>query len=528
MRKPMAAILAAVAAVTMSLSPGIGAPAPARTTIAVLPLANASGDANEDYFAGGLTDEIAVALTRVPGLGVVARSSVFLLKDQNAGATAIGKTINADYLVNGSARKAENNRVRIEVSLIRAADNSQAWHEEYYTEYANIFDIEADIAQKIAAALKIPTGLKPGESLVRNRTKTIEAYDDFLRAKALARGRGAKPLADAAVVLEQVVTREPDYAPAAALLAYDYSLTPLFAPSLRSSEPEVERQIVARTIPRADSLAKRAVALDPKGAEGFVGLGYANLVQRKMLAAEDAFKQALALDPNQADGLHGYSQFLAAMGRVKESIAMREHLQAIEQSIINYTADTAEIIWLDGATDKAIAMLEPFRPGRTLELAIIQAASGRYRESAALIREMPAANYPNGMAEAAAKILETAPAKAASPANLPKLGNLGFAFMHVGAPERTLEFYEAEIAGNYYQPISTTWFWHPSYAAVRKTERFKTLARDLGLVEYWRRARLAGPVPPRRRQRFRLRVMGKDGFRALGAGCYGSRRKHAQ
>jgi tetratricopeptide (TPR) repeat protein len=248
----------------------------------------------------------------------------------------------------------------------------------------------------------------------------------------------------------------------------------------------VERGIVARTIPRADELAKRAVARDPKGAEGFVGLGYANLVQRKMLAAEDAFKQALLLDPNQADGLHGYSQFIAAMGRVKESIAMREHLQGIEQSIINYTADTAEILWLDGETDKAIAMLEPFRPGRTLELAIIQAASGRYRESATLIREMPQANYPSGMAEAAAKLLETAPAKAAAPANLPKLGNLGFAFMHVGAPERVLEFYEAEISGNYYQPISTTWFWHPSYAAVRKTERFKKLVRDLGLVEYWR------------------------------------------
>jgi Tfp pilus assembly protein PilF len=111
------------------------------------------------------------------------------------------------------------------------------------------------------------------------------------------------------------------------------------------------------------------------------------MVQRKMLAAEDAFKQALALNSNQADGLHGYSQLLAARGRIKASLAMREHLQALEQFIINYTADTAEIYWLDGDTEKAVAMLQPFRPGRTLELALVQAAAGRYREAAAAIRE---------------------------------------------------------------------------------------------------------------------------------------------
>ena len=125
------------------------------------------------------------------------------------------------------------------------------------------------------------------------------------------------------------------------------------------------------------------------------------------------------------------------------------------------------------------------RPGRTLELALVQASAGRYREAAAAIREMPATNYPAGMTEAAAKILESAPAKSAAPAALPRIGNLSFAYMHVGAPERVLEFYEDEIRAGYFQPISATWFWHPTYAAVRKTERFKKVVRDLGLVEYW-------------------------------------------
>src|SRR3981189_1715100 len=127
--------------------------------------------------------------------------------------------------------------------------------------------------------------------------------------------------------------------------------------------------------------------LDSGNAEGFVALGYTHMVQRHMLDAEDAFKQAIALNPNHADGLHGYSQLLAALGRVKESLAMREHLQSGEQFIINYTADTAEIYWLDGDTAKALAMLQPFRPGRTLELAIVLAAPGRSQESARGRRE---------------------------------------------------------------------------------------------------------------------------------------------
>src|SRR5262249_1565685 len=181
------------------------------------------------------------------------------------------------------------------------------------------------------------------------------------------------------------------------------------------------------------------------------------------------------------------------------SLAMREHLQKGEQFITNYTADTAEIYWLDGATEKAVAMLQPFRPGRTLELALVQAAAGRYREAAAANREMAATDYPSGMTEAAARILESAPTISSAPDTLPRIGNLSFAYMHVGAPERVLEFYEDEISAGYFQPISTTWFWHPTYAAVRKTERFKKVAEGLGLVEYWRargwpqQCRPAGP-----------------------------------
>ena len=474
----------AVAALVCVPSAAVAAEAPsaARPTLAVLPFENTAGAARQDFFAAGLTDEVATALAAVRGLEVVARSSAFQLKPADRDPKAAGRALNAHYLVQGSARISPDENGLITVRLVEANDGAELWSQNYDTQPAGIYDVEEDIARKVAAALKVPTGPDP---LVHSQTEPF-AYLDFLRAKVAARPRGAAALGDAAAFLEKVLVRDPEYAPAAALLAYDYALTPLFAPSLRGGDPEEERKIVERTTPKSEALARRATLLDPQSAEAFVALGYASLVQLKMVAAEDAFKQALAINPDQADGLHGYSQFLAAMGRIKESLALREHLQAIEPFIINYTADTAEIYWLAGDTEKAVAMLQQFRPGRTLELALVEASAGHYREAAAALREMPARNYPAGMLEAAAKTLESAPAKAAAPAALPRLGNMSFAYMHVGAPERVLEFYEDEIKAGYFQPISTTWFWHPSYAAVRKTERFKTVARDLGLVDYWR------------------------------------------
>jgi TolB-like protein len=293
-------------------------------TLAVLPLENNSGDAAQDFLAAGMADEIAVALAGVRGLGVVARSSSFQLKPSDRENQAAGKALNASHVVQGTARMRAD-RVQLSLRLMRSSDGARLWSEDFDAGLTEIFDLEDNIARKIANALQLPVGMD--ERLVRSRTRDVAVYLDFLRAKVAARPRGAAALASAVALLEKVVEREADFAPASALLAYAYALTPLFAPSLRAGMPEEERKVVDRTVPRSDALARRATTLDAKNAEAFVALGYANMVQRRMLAAEDAFRQALALNPNQADGLHGYSQLVAALGRVKESLAMREHLK---------------------------------------------------------------------------------------------------------------------------------------------------------------------------------------------------------
>jgi adenylate cyclase len=181
--------LAAVTALALCLelpSAAAQAPTSARPKLAVLPLENNSGDATQNFFAEGMTDEIASALTGVRGVDVVARSSSFQLKPGDRDIKAIGQSLNASYLVQGSARMMAG-RVHLNVRVVQASDGAQLWSEELDAALPGIFDLEENIAKKIAAALNVSAN--PGEVLVRSRTGNTDAYLDFLRAKVAERGR---------------------------------------------------------------------------------------------------------------------------------------------------------------------------------------------------------------------------------------------------------------------------------------------------------------------------------------------------
>ena len=129
-----------------------------------------------------------------------------------------------------------------------------------HRQITDIFTTQEDIAEAIAGALRVPLGLKRGDTLVRNRTKDLESYDQYLRAKALVRERGIQPLTDGATLLEQVVARDPDYAPAWALLAQAYDLTPIYHPAWFGGVVEEFRRIVDASLPKAEAAARRAMA----------------------------------------------------------------------------------------------------------------------------------------------------------------------------------------------------------------------------------------------------------------------------
>src|SRR5207302_3466335 len=135
-----------------------------------------------------MTEEITAALAKVPDLRVVARTSAFEFKGKNIEVDKIGQQLHATHLIEGSVRKA-GNRVRITAQLIKADDGTHIWAENYDRDLTDIFAIQEDIARALAASLRMPLGLKPGENLVSNRGIDPESYQQYLRAKALFRGR---------------------------------------------------------------------------------------------------------------------------------------------------------------------------------------------------------------------------------------------------------------------------------------------------------------------------------------------------
>jgi len=236
-------------------------------SIAVLPFENLSGDATQEFFSDGMTEEITSALAKIADLRVVGRTSAFQFKGEKKDWRAIGQALLATHLLEGSVRKA-GTRVRVAVQLIKTDDGKQIWSESYDRELTDVFAIQEDIATAISGALRMPLGLKAGEHLVSNRAIDPDSYQQYLRAKSLVRGRGQTGLLNSATLLEEIVGRNPNFAPAWALLALDYHLQPNSNPTRTTGSLAEFRNVVNALRPMAEAAAQRAVELDPNLADG--------------------------------------------------------------------------------------------------------------------------------------------------------------------------------------------------------------------------------------------------------------------
>jgi TolB-like protein len=458
-------------------------------SLAVLPFVNLSSDKEQEFFSDGITEEITTALAQVKGLRVVGRTSAFAFKGQNKDLRTIAQALGATDIIEGSVRKA-GNRLRITAQLVRADNDSHLWAENYDRELNDVFAIQEEIAQAIAASLQVPLGLKKGETLVTNRAVDSEGYENYLRAKALVRARGKGPLSEAASLLETVVAHNPNYAPAWALLSEAYLLVTEYEPIAFGGSAADLRKAAAAVMPKAEAAGQKAIELDPKLPDGYAALGAIDDAIGKLTLADDMFNRALALDPNNPDTLHFYAIMLAESGHEKKALAMRLRLRQLEALVPVFNWNTASVLLMTGQTDAALAMNQQMPPdtpafGRA-GFALIYAVAGRYREAADMLESIPADQVDPEVSKAAARLMRTAPAKIASSAALPPIGQFGWIYLFVGAPERMLEYYERNVEAGFNFGLSGQSLWGPFSVPVRTTERFKMLVRRAGYVDYWR------------------------------------------
>ncbi|MGE4063252.1 MAG: hypothetical protein AB7E79_07770 [Rhodospirillaceae bacterium] len=473
------------------------APAPEGISIAVLPFVNLSSDPEQEFFSDGMTEEITSALAKIQSLRVVGRTSAFKFKGQNEDLRTIGKALSASHVLEGSVRKS-GSRVRITAQLIRADDGTHLWTENYDRELTDIFAIQDEISRAIAGAMHAPLGLRAGELLVASRGIDPESYQLYLRAKALFRARGnmQKPLTAAAALLDQVVAANPDYAPGWALKAQVYANLPQESfPQLRTAEER--RKVVEPALDTAEAAARRALELASNSADSYAAAANVQVFRGNRSLMEDLYRQALKIDPFNPEALHGLSQQLHGVGRQKEAFPLRQQLQALEPLVPRYNIYTGHVYFGAGRFSEALALYEGLPAGfegRDSRIAATYAALGRYEEAATAILNAPRGVFPASDAEAAVRLLRLAPTPVARD-QLPEIkGPLAFVYVFVGAAELAgeyaLDVQELTMRSRYGSlgggSVVFTLQSSPYYQAIRKTDRYKKLARDAGYLDYWR------------------------------------------
>jgi eukaryotic-like serine/threonine-protein kinase len=180
-----------------------------RPSIAVLPFANMSADPENEYFSDGLAEEILNALAQIPGLKVIARTSAFAFKGKNEDIRRIAEALSVKTVLEGSVRKA-GNRIRVTAQLIAAADGSHLWSQRYDRELSDVFAVQDEIAEAIAAALRITISTPAGET--RKPTSSVAAYEAFLKAEYYFGKSTWDGFRRAKECLEQALALDPGFA----------------------------------------------------------------------------------------------------------------------------------------------------------------------------------------------------------------------------------------------------------------------------------------------------------------------------
>ncbi len=347
-------IAGALAVVTLTVLAVVRPWSHRQTTIAVLPFENLSPDRANQYFSDGITEEITSKLARMERLQVVARAATARYRDARKDPREMGRELGVDYLLDGSVRRA-GERVRIAAQLIGVRDGYQLWTQDFEGDMNDVFRLQEDTALEIADALKVR--LSPGEQqAVRRRlTTNPQAFDAYLRGRALLEYFDAPEKLEAARGhLERALALDPDYPLALA------GLSRVEAQYHRNLDPSPAR------LERAEELARRALALQPELAEAHLALAQVQGNRFEYARAAESCREAIRRDPSNAYAWDLLAWALAYLqppdGRGAEEAARRAI--TLQASLIGAHYHLGRALLLQGRYAEAI---EAFGQAKSLD-----------------------------------------------------------------------------------------------------------------------------------------------------------------
>ena len=454
-----------------------------QVSLAVLPFVNMSSEAEQEYFSDGITEELLNTLAKVPGLLVVARTSVFSYKGQSKDVRDIGRELGVTNIVEGSVRKAGDD-LRITAQLIRVSDGFHLWSETYDRRLENVFAIQEEIAFAIADALKAPLGLEAG-GLVTSRTRNMAAYDLYLKGLGELKQRGPG-LADGVMSLRQSMELDADFAPAWAALAITYQVLPTYVVEFEGQRPDR-----LRFNDLAEEAATRALALDPTAALAHQAMGTVHRIKHRWIEAEDEYLKALEIDPQSASVLEDYNEFLDSVGHWDKSIeygllaARLEPFRPVFQMAAGYSYMSANELTKAEETIDRVLILDPTFAYAYLAKAELRVLEGDYEAALALVNACPDCEIPGR--DLFIKALTHLAEGTGPPANPESYYPILWLSMinALFGPDEVLKAM-ASTAKDGSNNSGFSQYGYPFMDEIKSDPRYKTLVQKLGLPDYWR------------------------------------------
>jgi TolB-like protein/DNA-binding winged helix-turn-helix (wHTH) protein/Tfp pilus assembly protein PilF len=326
-----------------------------RPMLAVLPFENLTGDAGQEYFSDGMTEEMITQLGSLDPehMGVIARTSVMHYKRSQEPLAQIAHELGVQYVLEGSVRR-NAERVRITAQLIQMKDQTHLWARQYDRDPKDVLVVQSEIAKEISGEIQSALGKHRSIAPVPQPTlsaEAFEAYNLYLKGQYFWNKRTVEGFQEAIGYFRQATDKDPSYARAYAGLAASYTLIGTY-----SGTPTAESASQAR------AAALRALQLDNNLPEAHAAL--ALIVQNHdydWQTAEKEFKKAIELNPNYATGHHWYAEHLAWLGQFDDALRESERARQLDPLSLIIAADNGAILYYSRQYDRAIAQFTAVR-----------------------------------------------------------------------------------------------------------------------------------------------------------------------
>ena len=314
-------------------------------SLAVLPLENLSGDASQNYFADGMTDELITDLAQISALRVISRTSVMVYKGARKPLPQIAHELNVDAVVEGTVLRS-GDQVRITAQLIDASSDKHLWSQSYEGELRDTLALQKRVAGAIADQIRINLTPQEQAALKTVRVVSPEAYESYLKGRYFWNKRTGDELKVALAYFNQSIEEDPKYAPAYSGLADTYALLGDWQYAVMTPK---------EAFPKAKAAAIKALELDSTLGEAHNSLAFVlDGFDWDLDSGGKEFQRAIELNPGYATAHHWYAWHLSLLGRYDQAIAEMRKAETLDPLSLIINADLAELLVLAHSPDESI------------------------------------------------------------------------------------------------------------------------------------------------------------------------------